>query len=286
MRSRHAAYTVLGLLAVAVAGLGLAACGGNDKTSKLSVTITEAGKKASYDVPATTDGGLVDLELQNKGKAPHGAQLVRLEGNHTAQEALKVIGSNSEKTPEWLRAEGGIGAAAPGKTAKATLNLTAGKYLVVDAGPAVNGPPAYKEFTVKGGKQGDLPSTDTTITAANPAKDKYSWQVSGPLKAGDNQVTFVSKGMEAIHLIAAIRIAKGNPTKSQIIKAFKAQGPPPGADMSSPPFFSPVIDGNKSQVTPLQLSKPGKYILFCPLSDREGGKSHFEEGMLTTVTVK
>jgi hypothetical protein len=39
-------------------------------------------------------------------------------------------------------------------------------------------------------------------------------------------------------------------------------------------------------VTKLELSKPGRYVLFCPLTDREGGKSHDQEGLLTTVEVK
>jgi hypothetical protein len=27
-------------------------------------------------------------------------------------------------------------------------------------------------------------------------------------------------------------------------------------------------------------------VLFCPLADRDGGKPHFEEGLLKTVDVK
>ena len=40
-----------------------------------------------------------------------------------------------------------------------------------------------------------------------------------------------------------------------------------------------------SQTTPLPISKAGKWVLFCPLADREGGKSHDQEGLLTTVDV-
>ena len=47
-----------------------------------------------------------------------------------------------------------------------------------------------------------------------------------------------------------------------------------------------VLDSGKSDVTPFRFSKPGKYVLFCPLSDRDGRKPHFEEGLLTTVDVK
>jgi len=29
----------------------------------------------------------------------------------------------------------------------------------------------------------------------------------------------------------------------------------------------------------------GQYVVFCPLTDRNGGKPHFLQGMLKTVTV-
>lgn len=287
LRPSSAALAVAAVLAAAAA---LSACGSSNsksaKPSSLSVSIAESGKSAKFTAPSSIKGGLVALEVTNKGKRPHGAQLVLLKGGHTAQQALKVIGSDSNKTPAWLRGEGGLGTVAPGQTARATLNLPAGRYVLADAGgPGSSGPPAYGELTAKGGKTGSLPSTPTTITAANPAKDKYDWKVSGPLKAGANRVTFDSKGKGAIHLIGAFRV-KGNPSKAALLKALKSNGKPPGFVDPSSFTTSAVIDGGKSQVTPVDLQKPGKYVLFCPLSDRDGGKPHFEEGMLKTVTVK
>ena len=40
-----------------------------------------------------------------------------------------------------------------------------------------------------------------------------------------------------------------------------------------------------SQTTTLDLKKPGQYIFFCPLTDRDGGKPHDQEGLLTVETV-
>ena len=70
-----------------------------------------------------------------------------------------------------------------------------------------------------------------------------------------------------------------------LIKALKSNGKPP-AFVLGPPAVTSVLDGGKSEVTSFSLQKPGKYVLFCPLPDRDGGKPHFEEGLLTTVTVK
>lgn len=299
MPPRHVPTRWLTAALLALAALALAACGSSNKSSSsssssssagpttLSVSISEQGKAAKYTAPTSVKGGLVKLTLANNGKRPHGAQLVSLSGGHSAQEALKVIGSNSNKTPSWIRAEGGIGQVAPGASASATVNLTPGKYVLADAGgPGSSGPPTHSEFTVtSGGATGALPSTPVTITAAAPAKDKYKWQISGALKPGTNDVTFASKGQNALHLIAAVRV-KGNPSKAQIMKALASNGKPP-AFVDQKSFSSTaVIDGGKTQTAPLSLRQPGKYVLFCPLTDRDGGKPHLAEGLLTTVNVK
>ena len=277
--------------ALLLAAGGLAACGSSDngggggsKPTSLSFTVKEAGKKATFSGPSTSKGGLVSLKLTNNGKAPHGAQLVLLRGNHTTQEALKVIGAESDKTPDWIRGLGGIGSVPPGQTAQATVNLPAGKYLLADAA-SQGGPPGYTQLTASSGKKGSLPSTATTVVGQKKSEKHYDWQVSGQLKPGKNDVTFKSEGEDAIHLIALARV-KGNPSEAEIKKGFAKQGPPPSFVDQSTFQASAVLDGGRSETTPLYLKKPGKYVLFCPLSDREGGKPHLEEGMLKTVTVK
>jgi hypothetical protein len=279
-----------GLLLVPV--LALAACGGSNKASKptkVAISITQAGKSTKYTVPKSIKGGLVELTVSNQAKGPHGAQLVKIEGNHTTQEALKVVNSNSPKTPSWVRGEGGLGGVGPGLSVKATLNLPAGKYLVTDSGgPGSSGPPGYSSFTVTKGKDGDLPSTPTTVTGAEKGKDKFAWDISGSaLKAGRNTVTFKAEGKNSIHLLGAFRVT-GNPSQAQIIKALKSSdnGPPPKFVDTSSFYATAVLDGGKSQTTPLPIKQTGKWVLFCPLTDRDGGKPHFEEGMLKVVDVK
>jgi hypothetical protein len=195
---------------------------------------------------------------------------------------LKIINSDTNKIPGWIRGEGGLGAVKPGQRASATLNLPAGKYLVQDQGD--NGPGVTKAFTVTKGDEGDLPSTPTGITAANPSKDKFKWEIKGKLKPGANNVTFDSKGDDTIHFIGAFRVT-GNPSLDKIKQTLKSQGPPPKFIDQSSFDNTAILDGGKSQTTPLTLGKPGEYVLFCPLTDRDGGKSHDQEGLLTTVQV-
>lgn len=285
-------WPLAGLL-VAVAALGLAACGGGKKAAKatnVTVGISEAGKSAKYTMASSITGGLVHLSVSNTGKAPHSAQLALIQGNHTTQEALKVIQSQSPKTPDWLHAEGGAGQVPPGATATADVNLPAGRYLVGDflGGPGPSGgPPGYAELRVAGGKTGSLPGTPTTVDAATAGKDRYRWKISGPLKSGVNAITFKSQGKEALHFVAAFRVT-GHPSKAEILKFLSSPGnaPPPRFVDQGSFDNTAILDGGKAQTTQLRLSKPGEYVLFCPLSDRNGGKSHDKEGLLTTVQVK
>jgi hypothetical protein len=267
----------------------IAGCGSSGtKASKVSMSISEKGKKASFQVPKSAKGGLVDLTFTNNGKAPHGVQLVQYTGNHTAADALKTVASQSNKTPEWIRGEGGTATIPGGQSDSATLNLPAGNYVVIDAaalGGGSGGPPATAETKFTSGDTGDLPSTPGTVTASNPGKDKYAWDISG-LKTGKNEITFNSKGKEALHLIAAVPIKGKAPSIATIKKDLGKNGPPPSYIDASKFQTSAVLDGGLTQTTSLTLDKPGQYLFFCPLTDRDGGKSHDQEGLLKVVTVK
>jgi hypothetical protein len=254
-----------------------------------ALSISEAGNAAKFAGPASVKGGLVTVQLTNTGKSLHGAQLIRILNNHTIVEAVKSIASESHKVPNWLRAEGGVGAAAPGTSASATVSLPAGSYAVVDFAGAQEGhggPPAVAPLAVTPGQGGILPTTGTTITAAAPSKDHYKWEISGPLKVGANAVTFVSKGRSTLHELGAVRIT-GNESTAQLVKALESHGPPPSYVDPQARDQTAVLDGEgKALTTQLTLSKPGTYVFFCHLSDRNGGKPHFAEGLITTVKVQ
>ena len=199
------------ILAVIGAVVAIAGCGGsdsNDNPTTLSLKISEKGKAAAFQAPKTAKGGLVKVELANQGKAPHGVQFIQYASGHTQQEVLQLLGSNSNVIPPWVKLEGGIGSVAPGQTGTATVNLPGGNYVLVDAtalggpGPS-SGPPATTGMTLNGGSTGDLPDTSANVTADSLGKDKYKWDISG-LKTGTNQVTFDSKGDDAVHTIIAV----------------------------------------------------------------------------------
>ena len=280
---------------IALAGL-IAGCGSsssNSNPTKLSLSISEQGKTAAFQAPKTATGGLVQVSLANKGKAPHGVQFIQYTGSHTAADVQQQLGSNNNAIPDWIKLHGGIGSVTPGQTGTATVNLPQGNYVLVDAaalgGPGgSSGPPATADMKLSGGSTGDLPSTSAQVTAENPSKDHYKWDISG-LKTGSNQVTFNSKGdpNEVVHMIIAVPVKGTAPPLSQIQQALAKQGPPPSYVDQSGIQNTALLDGGGSQTTTLDLKKPGQYIFFCPLMDRDGkGKSHDQEGLLSVQTVK
>jgi hypothetical protein len=275
-----------------VAVVALSACGDDNEKNKggststentLSLSIGEAGNKARFTAPKSAKGGLTTVKLTNDGKRPHSAQLLLIKGNHTPEEVGKALSPDSKGKNEWLRARGGVGVVPPGKTASAAVVLEAGRYLVADL--TQEGPPTFAQLKLTAGAGGSLPATDTSVTAAEAGKDKYRWDISGPLRAGDQNVTFKSEGKEALHFIQAARIV-GKASKQDVITALSKEGKPPKFVDEQSFYSTAILDGGKQQITPLVLSKPGRWLFFCALSDRGEKKPHFKEGMVKFVTVK
>jgi hypothetical protein len=274
-------------VAVTAAGVAVAGCGGGGaaKLSNLPLSISEQGKTTKFTIPATAKGGLTQVVLTNSGQAPHAAQLVLVTGGHTPAEAVQQIAGNSNKTPNWLRAEGGVGTTPGGQTRTATVNLPKGNYTIIDtANLRGGGPPAYGQTTLSKGKTGTVPKYAAHITGLKTGKDKYAWRITS-LKAGTNPLDFVSKGKGSIHLVTAFKIkGNANPSLDAIKKALQSNGPPPSYVDQTSQVDTAALDGGKSMATSLTFTS-GQYVFFCPLTDRNGGKPHFLEGMLKKVTI-
>jgi len=284
---------LLAMLAIAIGAVVVTGCGGssNPKPVALNLSISEQGKNASFQAPKTTKGGLVEVTLANKGKAPHGVQFIQYTSGHTAADVQKQLGANTNKVPDWLKAEGGIGMVPGGGTQTATVNLPAGNYVIVDAAAAFgpgsgNAPPANAQLTVSSGETGDLPSTSGDVTANQTGKDQFAWETSG-LHTGQNDITFNSKGEDSLHLIIAVPVNGTAPPLDKIKSDFAkaGNGPPPSYLDFKDAQSTAILDGGLSQTTKLNLQKAGQYIFFCPLTDRDGGKPHDQEGLLKVETV-
>jgi plastocyanin len=47
-----------------------------------------------------------------------------------------------------------------------------------------------------------------------------------------------------------------------------------------------VIEGGDTQNATLVLAKPGEYVLYCFITDRQGGPPHVAKGMVDKITVE
>ena len=280
--------TFLAALMLAAA-MAFAACGDDDDDdggngggdqaeapagpAQLTITTTDQ----AVEVGGTPAPGATEITLQNDGKKGATAQLIRAEGGETAEEVEKVYADAGEgkAIPDWFRADGGPGTTAPGETSTVTVDLEEGTYYAVnDEGDKPKLSPAFEVS----GEAGDaeLPETDGSVSA-----EEYSFETSG-LQAGDSQVTFENTGEEPHHVVA-LPITPGS-TFEDAERFLKTEKGKPAVSFEEG-TFSTVIDGGKTMVIDVALKK-GDYALVCFITDRAGGKSHFDKGMISEATVE
>ena len=291
-------------VALFAAGALVAGCGDDDdepatksesaKPTTFAVTATAQGKKKkALEFPATVKAGLVTLTLTNSDTVARSAQIIRVLEDHTIDDVLKVVNAESTKIPDWMQDGGGLGAVKPGATKSATQNLAPGRYVIWDDeggddddAPGNDALGAKGEFMVTGeAVDAELPAVAATVTATDEGTDtkdkKYDFTFEG-LKAGTNQVRFENTGDQLHHALFFPII--GNKTIADVRKAFESEKGPPPVDFENG-VGTTVIDGGIAQNIELDL-KAGRYAVICFLSDRKGGKSHAEQGMMKELTVE
>ena len=269
-----------GLLAVALAlALTSLGCGGDGEesakvTGTLPITVTELPSgRARYSAPRSISAGLTRITLNNEGKEPHKAQLVRIQGNHSISEARRA----RRPFPKWLYTEGGVGVAEPGETDSVVQRLDPGRYYVTgNYGERGRVAP----LRVLGEKtSGGLPSTSGSIVT-----NEYSFIASG-LKPGTNAVEFSNDGFEPHHAVVA-PVQRGG-SVGQLRRFLKGSGPIPVGkvvDLDRAQETS-ILERGQKQVVRLRL-KPGRYALLCFVPDRKGGPAHVVKGMVDEVAVR
>jgi hypothetical protein len=264
--------------------LVLAACGDDEESGSggggtaptaVALELSGAGKDLKMSAPKSVAAGVAELSFQNSTRKESDAQLVRLDGDRTPEQALTAAeawASEGKTLPEWIHLEGGVGSVPANGSGTAIQELVPGRYLAVSI--ATN---AFTEFEVtESAGQSELPATEATVDEVD-----YSFRARG-LSGGTTRVTIANKG-EQPHFVAASRIKAGK-TLADVRKFVRTEQGPPPVDFEQS-WDTSVMDGGKEQVVELQL-EPGRYALLCWVPDRAGGPPHAVKGMISEAVVR
>lgn len=268
------------LVVAVMAATGLAACGDSEETQSLTFTLSGEGKGAKISGPSSADTGLAEIILKNDRKGEGDLQLIRAEGDHSAAEVEKGLEAAMEGKafPDWFFAAGGVGTTAAGKSQTVTQVLEPGTYYAFNTeGSQGNPDPAsIPAVEVTGEASDETVEADETVDAF-----EYGFKAD-QLTSGKTEIAFDNTGAQPHHLLAAS--LTGDSTAEDVERAFKSEKGKPPFDEKS--FQSTaVLEGGESQLVTLDL-KPGRYVLFCFITDRQGGPPHALKGMVDEVEVE
>lgn len=268
------------LVVAAFAAIGVVGCGDSEETQSLTFTLSGDGKSAEISGPSSAETGLAEITLTNERKGEGDLQLIRAEGDHSPEEVVEGLeaAQAGKAFPEWFFAAGGIGATAAGKSQTVTQVLEPGTYYAfnTEGSQDQSDPASVPAMEVTGDTSDETVEADETVDAF-----EYGFEAD-QLSAGKTEIAFDNTGTQPHHLLAAPLL--GDNTAEDVEAAFKSEkGKPPFEEKG---FLSTaVVEGGEGQLVTLDL-KPGRYVLFCFITDRQGGPPHALKGMVDEVEVR
>ena len=274
-RFRHRATACVAAVFVAAA---FVACGSSDEDQKLSFEVSGKANETKVTGPQSAETGLAEITLVNDGESEADLQLLRIEGDHSAEEVAEAFDSvtSGKPFPDWFFGGGGVGSTAGGQSATVTQTLEPGTYYAVNTeGPF--DPKSAASFEVTGDPSDETVEGDATVTAG-----EYVFDSEEPLPAGENEIVFDNIGAQPHHLLASKLV--GDATAEDALRFFKTEkGKPPLTEEGSQ--ATAVIEGGEAQLVTLDL-EPGRYAFYCFITDRQGGPPHAFKGMVSEIEVE
>ena len=278
------------LLAVAAtasfAGALRAAAPGDDPKGAKANVVTVTTTDYAFQAPDTIAAGRTTIRLVNKGPDFHHVWLIKLEQGKTLKDLMEAT-KNHGPLPKWAVDVGGPNTPMPGGETSATLDLEAGKYVMVCVIPAMkDGQPHFmkgmvKEVTVA--KRGEVVQAGKAVAPASGVVmtlDDYDFRLSSPITSATKSIKFVNVA-EQTHEAVIVKLTPGS-TVQQFLQAMeKPQGPPPGALIGG---ITGIAKGRTVEV-PTTFT-PGEYALICFVPDAKDGKAHLAHGMVKQFSVK
>jgi plastocyanin len=261
--------------------LGLGACG-DDDTQTLDISASGSKKAPEITAPESIDPGVTEITLDNQSEATVGAQLLRVEGDHSAREVLAGLGaaSSGKPFPNWFFGGGGTPGVPAGESATVTQNLLPGTYYVfndqIQGGPD---PDDLIAIDVTGEESdSEIPETDATVAAID-----YGFEFDGDLQAGGQEITFDNTGGQPHHMIA--NRVRNDATADEVQRFLTTEKGKPPFVGEADDVTTAVLEGGDSQTVTVDFPQAGKYAFFCFISDRQGGPPHVVKGMVDVASV-
>jgi len=250
---------------------------------ELRVTMTDqAYELSTQQVPA----GLVLMTVVNNSKDATGAALLGPPPGSTMQDLMNMAATPEPGNgfPAFLYKAviaGGPGDVAPGGTAQAVVNLTAGDWAVFGEG---NQPPSM--LTVAGGTP--TAQTEPTASATVSELDFSFLGLEGAIPAGPQVWKVVNNGKQP-HMLVLGKVPDAT-TMDQVMQVVNLpENATPAPGMLQESDFQPVggvlLQSTGTTVWPALDLAPGRYVALCFVTDPATGKPHAMEGMVTLFNV-
>ena len=273
------AYAILACSVAALAAFALVACG-DEESQSLTYTVGGEGKASKVEGPTSAETGLAEITFSNEGKGEADLQLIRVEGDHSAEETVEGLekAMKGQPFPDWFFAGGGVGTIRAGDSQTVTQVLKPGTYYAFNT-EGSQGPPDPKSvpaMEVTGDESSDEVEGEATVSAI-----EYGFEAD-EVPSGEVEIDFENSGAQPHHLIASPLV--GDSTAEEVEEFFKTnKGKQPISEKGT--AATAVLEGGEGQSVTLDL-KPGRYAFYCFISDRQGGPPHALKGMVDEFEVK
>jgi uncharacterized cupredoxin-like copper-binding protein len=299
MRRTGPAFVVLAIITAALGG-----CGGGDDEPETAApeepttvttaepsgtgarTIAITGQDYAFEVPATIEGGLIEISFTNAGKEAHFAGLAKVAEGKTFDDVKAVLTAPPPGTPPSgpppFEEFAGAATVDPGLKGNATFNLPAGSYALFCALPAPDGVPHAAKgmitpLTVTEGIAAALPDVVTSLAASD-----FALAGSPPTKGGTTVVGIRNQGKQ-LHEINLVELMPDKKMED-VVAWFKQPAGPPPMSFRSGVAVKPGEEGTSS----FELKSGSDYAFLCAVPDALGDFApHVVKGMYTpafTVT--
>jgi hypothetical protein len=235
-----------------------------------------------FDMPAQIERGYVHVVMENAGKEPHHAQLLRLNDGVTMAQFQEALAQGVPAVLQIAALTGGPSVIDPGLSQGVTLDLPPGQYVLLCIIPSADGVPHLAKGMVSpltvtapaSAAVAGAPEADGTVRLLD-----FSFALPQQIEAG-KQVWEIKNDGKQPHELVLIKLAEGKTMNDVAAYTADPAGAPPFADVGG---MQGIMPGHTAWLD-LDLT-PGSYVALCHIPDMASGEEHMHMGMIMPFQV-